>query len=98
MTSGLTGFGLMIVCKHSCKLKLSGATAHEGQGLLCPSQYTRSLCAEMHEHKSRSGGQSEVRPPAFKSPSRLGTPLSIHCSRDERLSRPRPSRETFIQL
>ncbi|GFX50041.1 hypothetical protein TNCV_2375301 [Trichonephila clavipes] len=33
---------------------------------------------------SRSGGQSEARPPVFKSPSKLGTHLSTHCSRDER--------------
>ncbi|GFV38980.1 hypothetical protein TNCV_965461 [Trichonephila clavipes] len=28
---------------------------------------------------SRSGGQSEARPPAFKFPSKLGTHLLIHC-------------------
>ncbi|GFW60158.1 uncharacterized protein TNCV_1842411 [Trichonephila clavipes] len=70
------------------KLKLCGATAHEGQGLLCPYQYTRPLGAEVHEQIPRSGGQSEARPPVFKSPSKLGTHLSIHCSRDERLNRP----------
>ncbi|GFX18232.1 hypothetical protein TNCV_4305341 [Trichonephila clavipes] len=42
---------------------------------------------------SRSDGQSEVRPPVFKSPSKLGTHLSTHCSKDERLSRPCPARE-----
>ncbi|GFX03415.1 hypothetical protein TNCV_4634271 [Trichonephila clavipes] len=41
---------------------------------------------------SRSGGQSEVRHPVFKSPNKLGTHLSTHCSRDERLSRPCPAR------
>ncbi|PRD30568.1 UNVERIFIED_CONTAM: hypothetical protein NCL1_26062 [Trichonephila clavipes] len=45
------------------KLKLSGATAHEDQGLLCPSQCTRPLGIEVHEQMSRSGGQSEARPP-----------------------------------
>ncbi|GFW12361.1 hypothetical protein TNCV_816161 [Trichonephila clavipes] len=49
--------------------------------------------AEMHEKMSRSGGQSEARPPELKPPSKLGTHLSIHCSRDERLSRPCPARE-----
>ncbi|GFW78314.1 uncharacterized protein TNCV_4123831 [Trichonephila clavipes] len=29
-----------------------GATAHEGQGLLYPSQYTRPLGTEMHEQMS----------------------------------------------
>ncbi|GFW71596.1 hypothetical protein TNCV_2548101 [Trichonephila clavipes] len=38
----------------------------------------------------RSGGQSEARPPVFKSPSKPGTHLLTHCSRDERLSRPCP--------
>ncbi|GFS60141.1 hypothetical protein TNCV_2826631 [Trichonephila clavipes] len=51
------------------KLKLGGATAHEG--LLFPSQYTRSLGAEVHEQMSRSGGQSEARPPVFKSQASL---------------------------
>ncbi|GFU23474.1 hypothetical protein TNCV_113941 [Trichonephila clavipes] len=37
------------------KLKLSGATAHEVQGLLYPSQYTWSLGAEVHEQMSRLG-------------------------------------------
>ncbi|GFT25314.1 uncharacterized protein TNCV_181591 [Trichonephila clavipes] len=66
------------------KLKLSGATAHVGQGLLCPTHYTRPLGAKVHEHMSRSGGQSEVRLPVFKSPRKLGTLLSTHYSRDER--------------
>ncbi|GFU63637.1 hypothetical protein TNCV_4588421 [Trichonephila clavipes] len=39
----------------------------------------------------RSGGQSEARPPVFKSPSKLGTHLSTHCSRDERLIQPCPA-------
>ncbi|GFV77520.1 hypothetical protein TNCV_1070491 [Trichonephila clavipes] len=38
-------------------------------------------------------GQSEAKPPVFKSPSKLGTHLSTHCNRDERLSRPCPARE-----
>ncbi|GFU46601.1 hypothetical protein TNCV_1546201 [Trichonephila clavipes] len=42
---------------------------------------------------SRSDGQSEARPQCFKSPSKLGTHLSTHCSRDERLSRPCPPQE-----
>ncbi|GFX29326.1 hypothetical protein TNCV_3218601 [Trichonephila clavipes] len=42
-----------------------GATADEGQGLLCPSQYTWLLGAEVHEQMSRSGGQSEAKPPVF---------------------------------
>ncbi|GFY35329.1 hypothetical protein TNCV_796811 [Trichonephila clavipes] len=37
---------------------------------------------------SPSGGQSEARSPVFESPNKLGTHLSSHCSRDERLSRP----------
>ncbi|GFY27165.1 hypothetical protein TNCV_2067861 [Trichonephila clavipes] len=28
----------------------------------------------------RSGGQSEARPPVFKSPNKLGTHLSTHCT------------------
>ncbi|GFV34408.1 transposable element Tc3 transposase [Trichonephila clavipes] len=39
---------------------------------------------------SRSGGQSEAKPPVFKSPSKLGTHLSTRCSTDERQSRPGP--------
>ncbi|GFU13852.1 uncharacterized protein TNCV_940381 [Trichonephila clavipes] len=31
--------------------------------------------------------------PVLKFPSKLGTHLSTHCSRDERLSRPYPARE-----
>ncbi|GFT75193.1 uncharacterized protein TNCV_2245291 [Trichonephila clavipes] len=73
------------------KLKLSGATAHEGQGLLCSSQYTRPMGTEMHEQMSQSGDQSEARPPVFKSPSKLGTLLATHCSRDERLNLPCPA-------
>ncbi|GFX38145.1 hypothetical protein TNCV_3837441 [Trichonephila clavipes] len=42
---------------------------------------------------SRSGGQSEARPPVFKSSSKLGTHLLTHCSRDERHSQPYPARE-----
>ncbi|GFV48175.1 hypothetical protein TNCV_3554541 [Trichonephila clavipes] len=49
--------------------------------------------AEGEQMSSRSGGQSEARPPALKSSSKLGTHLSTHCSRDERLSRPCPPRE-----
>ncbi|GFT47158.1 uncharacterized protein TNCV_3748001 [Trichonephila clavipes] len=37
------------------------------------------------EQMSRSVGQSEARPPMFKLPSKFGTHLSTHCSRDERL-------------
>ncbi|GFV16253.1 uncharacterized protein TNCV_1670581 [Trichonephila clavipes] len=51
-----------LVCRS--ELKLSGATAQEDQGLLCPCQYTRPLGAEVHEQMSRSGGQSEARPPS----------------------------------
>ncbi|GFU95290.1 hypothetical protein TNCV_4308891 [Trichonephila clavipes] len=47
------------------QLKLSGAIAHEGQNLLCQSLYTRPLGAEVYEHMSRSGGQSEARSPVF---------------------------------
>ncbi|GFW35394.1 uncharacterized protein TNCV_2611931 [Trichonephila clavipes] len=68
------------------KLKLSGATDPEGQDLLCPSQHTWPLGAELHEQMSRSGGQSDARPPVFKSPSKLDTHLPTHYSRDERLS------------
>ncbi|GFY18424.1 hypothetical protein TNCV_2396531 [Trichonephila clavipes] len=47
---------------------------------------------------SRSGGQFEARLPVFKSPTTLGvskhwSPFMTHCSRDERLSRPCPTRE-----
>ncbi|GFV38728.1 hypothetical protein TNCV_4420961 [Trichonephila clavipes] len=34
----------------------------------------------MHERMSRSGGQSEARPPLLKSPSKLDTHLSTHCT------------------
>ncbi|GFX78242.1 ATP-dependent DNA helicase [Trichonephila clavipes] len=40
-----------------------------------------------------TGVQSEARPPVLKSPSKLGTYLSTHSSRDERLSLPCPPRE-----
>ncbi|GFU78672.1 hypothetical protein TNCV_2302831 [Trichonephila clavipes] len=53
----------------------------------------RPLDAEVHEQVSRSGGQSEARPPVIKFPSKLGTHLSTYCSRKERLSRPCPARE-----
>ncbi|PRD34028.1 UNVERIFIED_CONTAM: hypothetical protein NCL1_15856 [Trichonephila clavipes] len=87
------------ICKNSYlllsnyKLKLSGATAHEGQGLLCPSPYTWPLVAEVHEQMPRSGGQSEARSPVIKSPRKLGTHLSTHCSRDEWFSRSGPAGE-----
>ncbi|GFW12687.1 uncharacterized protein TNCV_3883971 [Trichonephila clavipes] len=71
------------------KLKLSGAK----EPTVCPSQYTWPLGAEVHEQMSRSGGQPEVRPPVFMSPRKLGTHLSTHCHRDERLSRPCPAWE-----
>ncbi|GFV93514.1 hypothetical protein TNCV_1988281 [Trichonephila clavipes] len=51
------------------------------------------LGAEVHQQMSRSGGQTEARPSVFKSQSKLGTYLSTHCSKDERLSRPCPARE-----
>ncbi|GFW92974.1 hypothetical protein TNCV_3759621 [Trichonephila clavipes] len=44
--------------------------------------------ALVHEQMSRLGGLSEERPPVFKTPSKLGTHLSTHCSGDERQSRP----------
>ncbi|GFT60269.1 hypothetical protein TNCV_4970861 [Trichonephila clavipes] len=66
----------------------SGATAHESQCLLCPFQYTWSLGTEVHEQMYRSGGQS-----VFKSPSKLGTNLSTHCSRDEKVELTFPSPE-----
>ncbi|GFX09801.1 hypothetical protein TNCV_654001 [Trichonephila clavipes] len=55
--------------------------------------YTWPLGSEVHEQMSRPGGQSEARSPVFKSPSKLGTHLLAHCSRDERLSRPCPAWE-----
>ncbi|GFT83628.1 hypothetical protein TNCV_2825701 [Trichonephila clavipes] len=63
----------------------------------------RAYCAQPRGHwalrcMSRcldQGGQSEARSPMFKSPSKLGTHLSTHCSRDERLSRPCPTREFY---
>ncbi|GFV88426.1 hypothetical protein TNCV_1242391 [Trichonephila clavipes] len=48
---------------------------------------------EVHEQMSESGGQPEARPPVFKSPSKLATDLSTHCSMNEKLSRPWPARE-----
>ncbi|GFW11758.1 hypothetical protein TNCV_1083041 [Trichonephila clavipes] len=75
-------------CTTFYKLKFSGATVHESQGLLCPSQYTRKLGAEVHEQMSRSGGKSEARDPH----------LSTHCSRNERLSRPCPARKWNTDL
>ncbi|GFV38278.1 hypothetical protein TNCV_1723591 [Trichonephila clavipes] len=42
--------------------------------------------SEVHEQIFRSGGQSEARPSVFKSPGKLGSHLSTHCSRDESLS------------
>ncbi|GFX96101.1 hypothetical protein TNCV_2289911 [Trichonephila clavipes] len=60
----------------------------------CAHPSTRDHWAtDVHEQMSRSGGQFEARPSVFKSPSKLGTHLSTHCSRDERLSRPCPARE-----
>ncbi|GFX96846.1 hypothetical protein TNCV_1648811 [Trichonephila clavipes] len=37
---------------------------------------------------SRFDGLSEVRPPVFKTPDKLGPHLLTHCSRDKRKSRP----------
>ncbi|GFU97533.1 uncharacterized protein TNCV_4764401 [Trichonephila clavipes] len=74
------------------KLKLSGTTIHEGQELLCPSQYTWPLGAEVHEQMSRFGALSEGRPSVFKTPSKHGTHLLTQCSGDERQSRPCPAR------
>ncbi|GFW22764.1 hypothetical protein TNCV_2765761 [Trichonephila clavipes] len=71
------------------RLKLSGTTIHEGQELLCPSQYTG---AEVHEQMSRFCGLSEQRPSVFKTPSKLGTHLLTKGSGDERHSRPCPAR------
>ncbi|GFW93123.1 hypothetical protein TNCV_3888641 [Trichonephila clavipes] len=70
------------------KLTLSGTTINEGQELLCPSQYTWSLGAEVHDQMSRLGGLSEVRPQVFKTQSKLGTHLSTYCSGDKMQSRP----------
>ncbi|GFX30643.1 hypothetical protein TNCV_4861671 [Trichonephila clavipes] len=45
---------------------------HEGQGLLCPSSlYTWPLSAEGHEQMSRSGGQSDAKPPLSSSQASL---------------------------
>ncbi|GFY32677.1 hypothetical protein TNCV_4637831 [Trichonephila clavipes] len=66
---------------------VSGATAHESQGLLCPSQYTGPLGAEVHKQMSRTGGQSEAESSVVKSQARLSRidPLQlsyvwIHCT------------------
>ncbi|GFX90829.1 uncharacterized protein TNCV_3166601 [Trichonephila clavipes] len=42
--------------------------------------------------------QSEVIPPMFKSPSKLGTHLTTHCSKDERLSRPCPANNSYQEV
>ncbi|GFX63981.1 hypothetical protein TNCV_41571 [Trichonephila clavipes] len=47
--------------------------------------------AEEHGQMFRSGGQSEARPPVFKSPSKLRTHLSTHFSRDEKVKSTLPS-------
>ncbi|GFV80743.1 hypothetical protein TNCV_4619041 [Trichonephila clavipes] len=47
---------------------------------------------------SQSGGQSEVRPPVFKSPRKFGTHLSFHYPRDERLSQPCLARKWSLDL
>ncbi|GFW97378.1 hypothetical protein TNCV_4990551 [Trichonephila clavipes] len=39
------------------------------------------LDPEVHEQMSRSSGQSEARSRVFKSPSKLGTHLSTHCTK-----------------
>ncbi|GFT19438.1 putative RNA-directed DNA polymerase from transposon BS [Trichonephila clavipes] len=60
-----------------------------------------SICDQRELLKSRSGGQSEVRPSVFKSPSKLSTHLSTRCSRDERLRRLRsnfPNLNNFLHL
>ncbi|GFW34407.1 hypothetical protein TNCV_221331 [Trichonephila clavipes] len=46
---------------------------------------------------SLSSGQSEARPPVLKSLSKFRTHLSTHCSRDEMLSRPCPTRRDLIR-
>ncbi|GFX69818.1 hypothetical protein TNCV_4391731 [Trichonephila clavipes] len=94
------GFSIMlrgipkVMQSSNLKLKLSGTTTHEGQELLCPSQYTGLFGAEVHEQISRFGGLSEERPSVFKTPSKLVTHLSTQCSKDERQSRPCPSTQT----
>ncbi|GFT27315.1 hypothetical protein TNCV_5140861 [Trichonephila clavipes] len=51
-----------------------------------------------HWATAAPGGQSEAKPSVFKSPNKLGTHLSIHYSRDERLSGPFPAREWNLDL
>ncbi|GFY05124.1 uncharacterized protein TNCV_3269961 [Trichonephila clavipes] len=47
------------------------------------SESSEKTLAEVYEQTSRSVGQSEVRPPVFKSSNKHGTHLWTHCSRDE---------------
>ncbi|GFT59054.1 hypothetical protein TNCV_186361 [Trichonephila clavipes] len=49
----------------------SGSTAHEGQSLLCPSQFSCLWATEVHEQTFRSGGQSDVKSPVFSSQASL---------------------------
>ncbi|GFU26010.1 hypothetical protein TNCV_5104961 [Trichonephila clavipes] len=79
-------------CKQT-QLKFSVATAHDGQGLcVYPSfrdhwaLWCMSRCPDQVVSLKRD-------PQCFKSPCKLGTHLSAHCNRDERLSRPCPVRE-----
>ncbi|GFX56379.1 hypothetical protein TNCV_2243111 [Trichonephila clavipes] len=67
-----------------CPSNMEWRNSDDGQGLRCPSQSTWPLVTEVHDQISHSGGQSEVRP----SVSKMGTHLSTHCRKDERLSRP----------
>ncbi|GFW99707.1 hypothetical protein TNCV_3419381 [Trichonephila clavipes] len=63
------------------------------EGVSSSLQYSNSVTQQpTREQMSQLGGQSEARPPVFKSPSKFGTPLSTHCRRDERPSRPCPAR------
>ncbi|GFX31758.1 uncharacterized protein TNCV_170911 [Trichonephila clavipes] len=60
-----------------------GATTYEGQGLMCPSQYTRPLDSEVHEQVSRSSVQSEVKPLVFNPQASLVLiyrPCNVACS------------------
>ncbi|GFY18389.1 alpha-2 adrenergic receptor [Trichonephila clavipes] len=97
-----TPFLIIVLMNCQTKLRINHLTAVKSVAILKRagrhSQYTWSLGTEVLEQMSRSGGQFEARLPVFKSPTTLGVSkhwshLLTHCSRDERLSRPCPTRE-----
>ncbi|GFV42572.1 hypothetical protein TNCV_3719051 [Trichonephila clavipes] len=71
--------------------KLSGATAHEGQGPSVPISVFVTGAVGVHVRMFRSSGQSDAKPPVISSQAGLVL-IYRPTKRNERLSRPCPLR------